>query len=345
MKKLSIAMLVAGLVSCGPPPPPQYGGAEPVGPNGRPLWVDGRSSRYPDMMFLTGVGHGPSQPQCENDARAALAKIFNAQISQVSQDWQGYYSKASNLGVQVKMEAVSISQLTNVSTEKTIEGAQIKEHWDGDGTHHCLAVLEREPAERTLREKIMQMDNEIQSHIARGDSEANSVQKFMAYSAALEILPKREVLNADLRIVSSRGAGMPLFDTAALLAKFSSSKAQVKVGLKITGQESARIQTCLIQELSAKGIQVLEGTSDVDMMIHGNLKYQKAGYVEGSEMVRADINLRITDLATGRTVAAFTEDVKVGRPALQQSVQLAVFKLCEQSAPSLVQKIRASFSK
>ena len=81
------------------------------------------------------------------------------------------------------------------------------------------------------------------------------------------------------------------------------------------------------------------------MMIHGNLKYQKAGFVRGSVMVRADINLRVTDIENGRTLAAFTEDIKVGRPTLDQSVQLAVFKLCTKSAPSLVQKIRASFNR
>jgi hypothetical protein len=92
-------------------------------------------------------------------------------------------------------------------------------------------------------------------------------------------------------------------------------------------------------------MQVLEGSNDVDIWIHATLKYQKAGYVEGSEMVRADLNLRITDASNGRTVAAFAEDVKVGRPTLQQSVQLAVSKLCDMASTELVKKIHESFKK
>jgi hypothetical protein len=345
-KTLIIATTI--LISCGPPPPPQYGapGAEAVGPNGRPAWVDGRSTRYPELMFLTGVGHGPGQAQCENDAYAALAKIFNAQIHQVSQDWQQYFTQVQSMGPSIKMEAMSLSQLTQVSTDKVVKGARISEHWDGDGTHHCLATLERDPAARNLQEEISRLDAEIRAKVDLGDKEATPTAKFMAYARAMELLQEREVLNIDLRIVSSRGGGVPSpVDFPSLVAKFTVSKRQIKVGLKITGQSADKIQTCLAEELSKRDIQVLEGSSDVDLMIHGTLKYQKAGNVAGSEMVRANINLRVTDIGDGRTLSAFTEDVKVGRPELEQSVQLAVSKLCSQAAPSLVAKVKAALTK
>ncbi len=345
MKRALIMITAAGIISCGPPPPPNYGGGA-TGPNGRPAWIDGPSSKYPDMMFLAGVGHGPGQPQCENDAYAALSKIFNAQISQVSQDWQRYFTQAQSMGPSVKIEAMSISQLTRVSTDKVVKGARIAEHWDGDGTHHCLAILEREPASRSLTEEIARLDAEIRAKITQGDGESTPTARFMAYARAMELLQEREALNVDLRIVSSRGAGVPSpVDFQTLIAKFTQAKGKIKVGLKITGSKARKIQTCLAAELAKQEIQVSEGTSDVDMMIHGNLKYQKAGVVHGSVMVRADINLRVTDIENGRTLAAFTEDIKVGRPTLTQSVQLAVFKLCTKSAPSLVQKIRASFNR
>ena len=62
-------------------------------------------------------------------------------------------------------------------------------------------------------------------------------------------------------------------------------------------------------------------------------------------MVRADINLRVVGMADGRTLAAFTEDVKVGRPTLEQAKQLAVTKLCESAIESLPQKIFDSFKR
>lgn len=343
MKRFAALCLTVGFIFSCSTPPAQYGG---YGPGGKPDWVDGKSGRYNDMTYLTGVGRGPGRAQCESDAYAALAKIFEAHVNQIAQDYQRYFSQASSLGASVREEAISVSQLTNVSTDKIVKGARIVEHWEGEGTHHCLAALERDPAARNLQEEITRLDAEISAYVKRGDGEASPTQKFMAYSNALELLARREVLNADLRIVGSRGSGIPSsVDVMALMEKFQSSRAQIKVGLKITGAKASTVQTCLAEQLTQKGIQVLEDTSDVDMMIQGALKYEKAGYVSGSEMVRADINLRVTDVADSRTLAAFNENIKVGRPNLEQSIQLAMSKLCENSAPSLVQKIRESFKK
>jgi hypothetical protein len=80
-------------------------------------------------------------------------------------------------------------------------------------------------------------------------------------------------------------------------------------------------------------------------MIHGKIDYEKAGIIRGSHMVRTTVTLRLADMESGKTLAAFTEFKKVGRPSLQQSVQLAVFKLCQQVVPKLTQKIRASFGR
>ena len=343
----ALAALALTAIGCGPPPPPDYGGGAPAaGPGGKPDWVDGRSGRYSDIEYLTGVGRGPSRGQCESDGYAALAKIFNAQISQVSQDWQGHFSRVGNLGPNVRVEAMTISQLTRVSTDKVLKGARIVEVWEGEGTTHCLAALDRLPAARSLREEITRLDAEIKAQVERGDGGATPTAKFMAYARAMEVLQEREALNVDLRIVDPRGSGMPpAIDFPELVAKFTGSRSKIKVGLKLTGMKASTIQTCLAEELTRQGIQVLEGTSDVDLMIHGNLKYEKAGVIETSVMVRADVNLRLADTESGKTLAAFNQSLRVGRPTLEQSAQLAVHKLCQQVVPELVQKIRASLSR
>jgi hypothetical protein len=319
------------------------GGGPPVA---KPDWVDGRSGRYSEIQYLTGVGRGPSRGACDADARAALAKIFNAKIQQVSQDWQGHFSKVNNIGHKVRIEAMSISQLTRVSTDKVLKGSQISEHWSGDGTYHCLATLERFPTAAHLREEITRLDSEIKIQVQQGDSASTETARFMNYSRAMEIMQEREALNVDLRIVDPRGAGVPPpVNWADLVAKFTGAKSRIKVGLRLSGTKSRKIQTCLAEELTKQGIQVLENTSDVDVMIHGKLNYQKAGFIHGSVMVRADVSLRLSDVENGRTLAAFTENIKVGRTSLEQSVQLAVFKLCQQVMPALTQKIRSSFGR
>jgi hypothetical protein len=343
------ALAAAGaLVACGPPPGPNYGGGGPA-PGGCPAWNDGstRSTRHPEMMYLTAVGTAPQGGSCDNDAYAGISKIFNAQVNQLQQEWQGYRSRVNAAGGRMSEESTSISSLTRVFTEKVLKGVQIVERGTCTGNVVCLAALDRQVAAGVFEQEIGALDAQIKAKIEQGDRAGNATDKFMAYSAAMELLAQRQVLHVDLRIVDA-GRGNRLaapYDANGLIAKFTGSQGQVKVGLKIIGHEAAKIQTCLAQGLAQKGLKVMEGTSDVDVVIHGNLKYQQAGYVAGSVMVRADINLRLTNVATGQTLAAYTEDIKVGRQALPQSVQLAVSKLCEQATESLPKRIFDSFKR
>ena len=351
MRNVTLVAMAALLISCGGPPPQQYppahGGGAAASGGAQPSWVNGRPGRYPDLQYLSGVGRGPSRQTCENDAHGALAKIFNAKIHQVSKDWQSYFSRVASSGASVKVEAMSVSQLTRVSTDKVLKGVRMSENWvSPSGTHHCLATIERFAAARSLRDEIQRLDAEMAMKLRQGDEATTPTAKFMAYARAMELMQEREALNVDLRIVNPRGGGLaPPHKWEELVSKFGAARAKIKIGLKLTGNKSRKIQTCLVAELTKQGMHVLEGTSDIDLIIHGNLKYAKAGRIAGSEMVRADINLRVNDVETGRTLFAITDDIKVGRPRLKQSVQLAVSKLCHQVVPKLAGKIRTSFRK
>jgi LPP20 lipoprotein len=337
------------LVACGPPAQPAYvykeggGTGGPVGPGGKPRWVD---KAVDDIHNLNGVGQGSERGPCENSARAELAKRFVAHIQQVSTDWQSHFSKANSAGRSVRVEAMSITQLTRVTTDKVLRGVKIGGYWQGDGEHHCLAQLDRMSTARSLRAEIAKLDATIKAKVVEGDGAPNPTAKFMAYSRAMSVMQEREALNVDLRIVDPRGVGVPPpISWNDLVARFTGAKSKSKVGLKLLGTKAATIQTCLAEELGKAGIQVVEGSSDVDVMVHGNLKYEKAGVIGGSVMVRANVNLRLTDIEGGRTLGAFHENIKVGRPTLPQSVQLAVYKLCQKVVPTLVTKLKAAFGR
>lgn len=347
MKRILMIVVVAALTSCGGPPQPQYGqpaGGPAASSGAKPSWVDGRPARYP--QHLTAVGRGPSRQTCENDARGAMAKIFSAEIHQVSRDWQGYFSRVGNVGGNVKVEAMSVSQLTRVSTDKVLKGVQIAEVWVGGSTTHCLATLERYPAAQSLREQIQRLDAEMAMKLRLGDEAQTPTAKYRAYARAMELMQEREAFNVDLRIVNPRGGGLQApRKWEELVARFETAKSKIKIGLKLTGTNARKIQTCLVEQLTRKGMEILEGTSDIDLIIHGKLKYQKAGVIAGSVMVSADMDLRISDVETGSTFSAFTENIKVGRPTLNRSIQLAVSRLCEQVVPRLAAEIRKSFRK
>ncbi len=343
---MMVGALAAALAACGPPPGPNYGGGGPGVSPTCPPWNDGvtKSGRYNDMMYLTAVGTAPSGGTCDNDAYAGISKIFNAQVSQVQSEFQGYRSQVNAAGGRMSEESTSITSLTRVFTDKVLKGVQIVERGTCTGNLVCLAALERTTAAGIIEQEIAALDAQIKAKVEQGDRAGNATDKFMAYSAAMELLAQRQVLYVDLRIVDGGRAGRVTspYDANGLIAKFTGAQGRVKVGLKITGTEAAKIQTCLAQGLAQKGLKVMEGTSDVDVVIHGNLKYAKAGEVAGSVMVRANIDLRVTSMRTGRTIAAWSDDIKVGRETLETSVQLAIYRLCTQVTPTLVQKFQGN---
>lgn len=339
MKRIAIlSILSIGLVACA-----SSGGPSGNGPgtaNGaKPGWVDGRSTRYDDTMYLRGVGIGDTPQICDNRARAELAKIFHAHIRQASSDWQHYFTKVSAAG-SVRVEAMDIRVLTQVSTDYVIQGSEVKERWQ----NYCLAVIDRMQAARRLVDEMDRLDVQIAAYVREGDKATDATSKFMHYKKAMSMLEKRQALNVELRIVAHRSKPA-LTDWATLVSKFTTAKANIKVGLKLTGSKVATLQTCLAEQLTKEGIQVQEASSDIDMIIHGTVTMAKAGYVLGSHMVRAEMNVRINNVENGKTIAAFSENVKVGRPQIAQSQQLAVSKLCDKIIPQLVQKIQASFTR
>ena len=179
IRGLSLVLTVALVASCGPPPPRyQYarggGGGGAGGQGGKPSWVDGNPGRYPGMSYLTAVGRGGARGACEDAARGALAKVFNSRVSQVSQDWQGHFSKVTEAAPSVRVEAMNISQLTRVSTDKVLKGARIAEHWiDRQGSHHCLGVIDRAVTARRLKEEIARLDKKMGLQIQQAQALLN----------------------------------------------------------------------------------------------------------------------------------------------------------------------------
>ncbi|MBK6849980.1 MAG: LPP20 family lipoprotein [Proteobacteria bacterium] len=341
---LACALLLA---SCGPPAMQGFGPVGPAGAQGQPEWVDGATAaRFPAAQYLTGVGHGGDRMACENDARAALAKIFAAHVEQLSNDTESHFSRVNAQG-KVRVEALAVQQLTRVSTDYVLKGTRLAEVWQGGAQRfHCLAVLDRLVAGRTLRDELDRKDVEIAALVREGDAAPNPTARFFAYKRAMELLQRREGLNAELRIVSPGGAGKPpLHGWEDLVAKLTGSRAQLKVGLKLTGRDAARLQTCLVEQLAQRDVQVLEETSDLDLMVHGELSWHWAGYVNGSYLVQVNVDLRVTDLEGGRTMAAFAERLKTGRPQRDNALQSAANKLCFKVAPQLADKLHQALGR
>jgi hypothetical protein len=315
-----------------------------VNPEGVPTWVNRGSGAYdgPHGKCFYGVGilsgvenPGLARQAVDNRARAEIAKIFDLYVAAMMKDYQ----RSTTAGdFKASAEEQDIVSAQKTITETTLRGVEIREHWSDpqSGTQYALAVLDL---------------NSVSDGLGNANGLNSRVRDYVRENARKAF----EDMDQELQKRDNRGSPVPSTPTASVSntpvdppasdSEVSSSSKALHVGLKITGNGANKIQTCFAEQMTQQGMNVLEGTSDVDVMVHGQLKYAKAGEAQGSVMVRADINLRVTDLRSGKTISAFSDDIKVGRTTLEQSVQLAIYRLCNQVTPKLVQKIQTSIGK
>jgi hypothetical protein len=329
------------------------GGQDPitgVNPDGSPRWVNRGSGAFDGehgkAFYGVGIVRGVRNPGLEretadNRARAEIGKIFHTYIAALMSDYQRS-TTAGDFSASAEEQDITSTQKT--LTEVTLRGVQIKDHWRDprDGSMYALAVLDL---------------NSITGALDRAQSLSARVRDFVRANArrAFEDLDReldRRSQPADPapepQPQDSPAAAVPerLPPPAASAAPVEAPRSgKVRVGLRIQGTKASIIQTCFANKLVNAGYDLYEGTSDVDVMVRGKLSYQKAGNIDGSEMVKATAEVRVSDMESGRTSAAVVEKIRVGRPTLQTAVQLAVSRLCDRIVPKIVQQIEGGIVK
>src|SRR5262249_58481198 len=66
------------------------GGCSSFGGPSKPDWVDGTSQKFPPGQYLVGVGQSDTRAVSEDQAYAAVARVFKSEISARSKDLESY---------------------------------------------------------------------------------------------------------------------------------------------------------------------------------------------------------------------------------------------------------------
>ena len=108
-----------------------------------PSWIQGASPEYPPEHYLTGVGQAESRTVAGERAYGAVAKIFKAEITAQSQDWESYLVMEKR-GQTNTERHLTLDQITKVSTDKVIENVKLLDTWvdSRTGQHYALAGLQ-----------------------------------------------------------------------------------------------------------------------------------------------------------------------------------------------------------
>jgi hypothetical protein len=231
---------------------------------GKPGWVDSRSAEYPLTQYLTGVGQADTRSNAEDQAYAAVARIFKAKVAAQAKDWESYLV-VENHGVSNAERRLTIDNVTKVSTEKVLENVRIADVWyDADSrSYYALGVMNRSQAETALMEKVSTLDRAIEADVVESRQTTDKLAKVRALRRAGRNLVLREVYNTDLRVIRLSGQGAPsayqVNELSGELEQFLATN--LVLAVQVSGDHAEPVGRALEEGLIREGLHVTTKTA------------------------------------------------------------------------------------
>ena len=240
---------------------------------GRPEWVDGPPSAYPDATHVTGTASGSTADAARANARAALSRVFLSRVESEVRD-----ETSSEIRDSREVSAVErLSIETRVSTEGSFEGVKIAETWQSrDGTWHALAVLDKASMRRTLQARIDEATRRMRGHLDRSAAAPTALGRSKFLIESLRAGRARDALVARGRVVGRRPDDhRPT--TAAVESDLESSLAGTRFEVRAVEVDAAtdaeigtlpKLRERLEERLTSMGFQtVAPGRSDANVWL------------------------------------------------------------------------------
>ncbi|MBI3553714.1 MAG: LPP20 family lipoprotein [Elusimicrobia bacterium] len=299
--------------------------------NPKPDWLSGQSSQYPKSAYIIGVGQDATQDKAADRARTEISKAFSLQLSATSR------SSASEVD---SGKSSSLSQTTSddvrTSTRKVLDGVEISSYWDdGKGNVYALAVLNREHALKIITDKLAELDKsvpDLQDQINKSDG------KFAKLKLALKLLrlaKSRRHLNADYRVLSPEGKGIPAPEAlSGALEQARKAIAAVTIQVETEGVNADVTTSRIMDGLAAYGLKVAEKSgSSADVLVQARSAAQR---LEPENITwfwaRGSILVKMSYGSTGEVFTRFEEQGSEASRDPSTSVDVTLTKLADQAA-------------
>jgi hypothetical protein len=202
--RLALASLIALAIGC-------TSGSSASRAGGKPDWVRGRSSEFPQHLYVTGFGVGSAPETARDSARAEIARIFRSQVeSSVSSQTIGTTHEVDGRARSQVIETLEIA--TRVAAEGDFEGLYIAETWRerSTGTYYALAVLDKEKMRKVLLAELRSAADRVHGDLVRFDSAATNLGRSKALIAAVRASGEVDAIVARARLVGRpRVIGLP----------------------------------------------------------------------------------------------------------------------------------------
>jgi hypothetical protein len=224
-----------------------------------PSWVNGPSRDYPSDQYVLGVGQGESKPVAAERAYGAVAKVFKAEVTAQSRDWESFLVMEQR-GQANAERRLTLDRVTKVSTDKVLENVRIIDTWQDTrtGQHYALAGTNRTQAAAGLLERIAELDRAVETEVMESRQAQDKLAKVRHLRRAVKSLVVREAYNSDLRVVRLSGQGVePAYRVPELTGELEQFlAASLVVGVEVVGEQAELTRHAVIEGLIREGLPV-----------------------------------------------------------------------------------------
>lgn len=322
------------------------------GGNPEPGWINGADSDYPPAHYVIGVGQADNRNSAADQAYAAIARVFKAEVTAQAKDWESYLL-IENRGSTNAERRLTLDTVTRVSTDKVIENVRIADAWHdaNRGLYYALAVMSRSQAEASLMDRMAALDRAIDSDVAESRGMTDKLGKIRNLRRAARNLVLREAYNADLRVIRPSGRGTAAaYDVNELsneLERFLATNLVLTV--QVSGDHAEPIQRALTEGLIREGLTVktdAEGGGGVapELLVRGTVRLFPIQVKDQNfKYVRWCSDFDIVEAATRRVVGAVARGGKEGhlteREATAKTLRVAQRELSSEAATAIAAHI------
>ncbi len=309
----------------------------------KPDWIEGKSRKYPDDMYLIGVGFGDTRKAAEDEAYAALSRIFQADIQSKTKEWEKYV-QTDVKGKSQSTRDIQIDQLTSVATNKVLEDVTIADVWisESEKLTYALVVMDRQHSMVSLNEKIANADRDIMELQKQASESTDKIETVRALRSAMKTFLNREVYNTDLRIINPAGKGIaPPVSLVTIKQKIQDllSK-QIHIGVQVDGPHKSEIRSSIIEGLTKEGFSVEEkgDPAKLDILVRSNVEFENADLPQW-KFVRWDITVDLVNQKSDKVFGSFNRHGREGHLNFKEAEAKAVRELQKEISGGLSQML------
>lgn len=278
-----------------------------------PSWVQD-SKKECKKSELCAVGEGESQSGASRNARVALSKIFENQVSSKFSS-----NLSSNNG---KVDDSASEQIEEI-TETALEGVEIVKTAESKTTYYSLASINKMKASNGFEREIKKLDEKMEILYSEKDpSLAVKIEQMYL---------QREVLNKRYAFLTGRELSSKI-DFSKIFKNKRDAQANVILHVFLDEDEPKYVETAVVQELADSGYKVTTGQVRNEASTHivtGEVNSEKMYMnVEGFEKYKFSLKLTSSDTKKVQKAQLSFEVEETGRN-YDQAVQKAIEKIKE----------------